>query len=66
MCPSIYVVKTQNTLKKRMEQHLKYLDQKVKYNKNPGTVAAYFDQHFNQNRPHNSVLKLRISKLFLH
>ena len=34
ICLSIYVGNTQNTLKKRMEQHIQDVDQKVHYEKN--------------------------------
>ena len=40
---------TQNTLKKRMEQHFQDVAQKVQHDKNPDTFAALFAQHYDQN-----------------
>ena len=39
---------TQNTLKKRMEQHFQYVAQKVQYNKHSDTFVAQFGKHFDQ------------------
>ena len=53
---SVYVVNTQDTLKKRMEQHLQDVAQKVKHDKNSDTFAAHLAQHLTKNQPHNSVV----------
>ena len=46
---SVIVEITQNTLKKRTEQHFHDVSQKLQHNKTLDTFAAHFDQHFDQN-----------------
>ena len=47
-CGDFYVVNTQNTLKKRMEQHFQDVAQKVANNKSSDSFAAHFAKHFTQ------------------
>ena len=42
---SVYVGNTQNTIKKRMEQHIQDVDQKLQYNNNSDTFVAHIAQY---------------------
>ena len=59
---SVHVENPQNSLKNRMEQHFQDVDQKVQYNKNPDTFAAYLSHYLDQNQTHNSVVKYQNTK----
>ena len=48
--------------KNRMEQHFQDVDQKVQYNKNPDTFAAYLSHYLDQKQTHNSVVKYQNTK----
>ena len=45
-----------------MEQHFQDVDQKVQYNKNPDTFAAYLSHYLDQKQTHNSVVKYQNTK----
>ena len=60
---SFYVVNTQNTFKKRMEQLFQDVDKKLQNDKNSDTFAAHFAQHFNQKmtpQQYREIMKFQI------
>ena len=63
MCDAIYRGNTQQTFKKRMDDHFSDLLLLLKNRKKSDSFAAHFEQHFNTTTPHTDLRKYMTFKV---
>ena len=63
MCDAIYIGRTQQTLKKRMDGHFSDLQRLLKNGQNSDSFAAHFVQHFNNTTSHTDLRKCMTFKV---
>ena len=63
MCDAIYIGKTQQTFKKRMDGHFSDLLRLLKNGQKSDSFAAHFEQHFNTTTPRKYLRKYMTFKV---
>ena len=63
MCDAIYIIKTQQTLKKRMDGHLFYLLFLLKNGHKSDSFAAHLEQHCKYTTSHKDLCKCLLFKV---
>ena len=63
MCDPIYIGKTQQTFKKRMDSHFSDILRLLKNGQKSDSFAAHFEQHFNTTTSRTNLRKYMTSKV---